>query len=323
MNPLISVIVPVYNVEMELPECVDSILRQTYSNLEIWLVDDGSTDKSGKICDDYTKKDKRVVTIHKKNGGQSEARNLAISKCNGDYIVFVDSDDIAKSNLIETLYSLLGKYHTSIACSPYQKFNEVEQLFNEEPIKHGIVTSEYAIKQLLYQSRVFHTGPHGKIYKRDLFEDVTYPVGLFYEDLATTYKLLAKAGKVAYTTEKMYGYRIRCVSTMRQNYSEKKLACIPVSQDMHRNVCKLFPKLLNAAGSRAFNVNRAVYLQIPINEKDARNAVWREMMKYRKIVLRDKDARKREKIMALCTYLGQTLFELFAIPYRKQQMGIK
>lgn len=323
MNPLISVIIPVYNVENELPDCLESVIHQSYKNIEVILVDDGSTDQSGKICDKYALNDHRVRTIHKQNGGQSEARNIAINQCNGEYIVFVDSDDIAKKNLIESLLCLINKYNTLIACSPYQKFNNKEQLFDECDVKTGIEDSEKAVKQLLYQSRVFHTGPHGKIYKRELFNGIEYPVGLYYEDLATTYKLLAKASKVAFTTEKMYGYRIRAVSTMRQGFSSKKMSCIAVSQDLYIKVIEMYPNLKNAVGSRAFNVNRAVYLQIPRKYKRERDAVWEEMKKYRKTVIFDKEARKRERLMALLSYLGQPFFSILSAPYQRQQMGLQ
>ena len=116
MTPLISIIVPVYNVELYLSKCVDSILAQTYTNLEIFLVDDGSSDRSGRLCDEYAKQDKRIKVIHKKNEGQSDARNVAINMATGEFISFIDSDDYVTENYIMTLYSLIEKYRQFCIC---------------------------------------------------------------------------------------------------------------------------------------------------------------------------------------------------------------
>lgn len=320
MELLVSVIVPVYNVEKELPECIDSILKQTYQNIEVLLIDDGSPDRSGAICDRYQVKDSRVRVFHKKNGGLSDARNYGIERCKGEYLICVDSDDVVKDTLIETELALAQKHRADMVVSPYQKFQDSSELFVSEEIHSGCVGQKEALSRLLYQDKVFHTGAHCKLYKRSLFDGVQYPVGLFYEDLATTYRLILKAERIAFTSEKMYGYRIRAGSIMRQGYSPKKMSCIVVSKQFFQEISTRYPELTTAASSRAFSVNRAIYLQIPSDKKEERKQIWNEMKKYRKTVLKDEKARKREKIMALISYCGSIIFALFSTPYRIQQM---
>ena len=121
-NDLVSVIVPIYKVEEYLRECVDSIINQTYKNLEIILVDDGSPDKCGEICDEYARNDSRITVYHKENGGLSDARNYGIDRCNGEYITFVDSDDVLKSNFVETLMGLIEEYDADVAVSGVKNF---------------------------------------------------------------------------------------------------------------------------------------------------------------------------------------------------------
>lgn len=123
---LISIIVPVYNVEKYLKECIDSVISQTYKNLEIILVDDGSTDKSGEICDEYSKKDSRIKVIHKENGGLSDARNVALDIAKGEYIGFVDSDDYVEKDMFETLYKLAEEHNTEISSISFYKTLENE-----------------------------------------------------------------------------------------------------------------------------------------------------------------------------------------------------
>lgn len=323
MQPLISVIVPVYKVEKELPVCVNSILKQTYKNIEILLIDDGSPDGCGAICDDFADKYSNVKVFHKENGGLSDARNYGISRCKGSYITCVDSDDILKKNFIETLLAIAEKYDADMVVSPYQKFINEAELFIETQHSDNCVDVKKALQLLLYQDKTFHTGAHCKLYKSDLFDKIEYPVGLYYEDLATTYRLMMKCRKIAYTSEQMYGYRIRSESIMRQGFSPKMLSCITVSRQLYADINKAYPDLLNETSSRAFSVNRAIYLQMPHEKKEERKAVWTELKKYRKIVLKDKNSRKREKIMAFCSFFGAEVFSLFSIPYRKQQMQVK
>lgn len=220
---LISIIVPVYNVEKYLGKCIDSILKQTYTNIEIILVDDGSTDNSGKICDSYAKKDKRLIVIHKENGGQSSARNLAIDVAKGDFIGFVDSDDFIINNMYEKLYSNLIKYNADISICSYTEVDESGNVNKPKWKKnenfYKIYNKEEALKELLIDKYITNHS-WNKLYKKELFQDIRYPQGKVMEDLAIMYKLFEKSNKIIYENVDLYYYLQRKSSTMN-SLSEK------------------------------------------------------------------------------------------------------
>lgn len=211
MNELISIIVPVYNVQKYLPRCIDSIINQTYKNLEIIVVDDGSTDDSGKICDEYAKKDNRIRVIHKENGGLSEARNIGINQANGDLIGFIDSDDYISKDMFEILRKSLIKYQTDISICNIQNVNEdgvrlsTQMDYHEE--KTQVLEKKEAL-QLLLEDKI-KSYAWNKLYKIELFDDIRYPKGKKMEDLATTYQLFDRATRVVFNQEICYYYVYR------------------------------------------------------------------------------------------------------------------
>ncbi len=214
MNNLISVIVPVYNVEKYLDKCINSIVNQTYKNLEIILVDDGSTDNSGKMCDDFAKQDSRIRVFHKENGGQCTARNLALDNAEGDYIAFVDSDDFISENMLELLLSDLLTYNADISsCSST----------SEDKTSGSGAVSAYenkeAVKLHLSDFPGLGHSTCDKLYKRELFTGVRFPAFRAYEDCATIYKLLFKCRKIVYRDMSFYHYIPRANSTMTQSFS--------------------------------------------------------------------------------------------------------
>lgn len=184
----VSVVVPIYNVENYLEECIESILNQTYSNIEVILIDDGSTDGSGALCDEYKKKDKRIYVLHKKNGGLSDARNMGIDNAKGEYITFVDSDDIIARDMIEYLLCLLNTYKADMAVCQCDYVDENSKLIkNISNVKKTCVSGiEECLKTLLVDSGL-NTVAWGKIYKTDYFKNVRYPIGKYHEDIYTTW----------------------------------------------------------------------------------------------------------------------------------------
>ena len=193
-NPLISVIIPIYNVEQYLKRCVESLRHQTYSNLEIILVDDGSPDSCGKICDDYQKADNRIKVIHKKNGGLSDARNVGIGMAQGEYITCIDSDDFVSPFFIENLWVAIEKSKCEIATSWFIDYYEGDNIPETKKMNIKDITvlsKEEFYKKLLYQDGV-EVSAWGKLYKASLFQGVKYPVGKLYEDIPTTYLLIEK-----------------------------------------------------------------------------------------------------------------------------------
>lgn len=208
-QPLISVVVPVYNVEKYLCRCVDSIINQTYKNLEIILVDDGSPDNCPKICDEYAKKDKRIKVIHKKNGGLSDARNAGIKISKGDYIGFVDSDDFINLEMYTKLYKIITENDADIAICDLKRFHDekkVKEQINKNDVT--IYTQENFLKKFFkIGSQSIEYYADTKLYKRSMIEEEQYPVGLTSEDVLGTYKALLKAKKIVKTTDELYYYR--------------------------------------------------------------------------------------------------------------------
>ena len=229
-NPLISVIIPIYNVECYLKTCIDSIVNQTYSNLEIVLVDDGSPDRCFEICDEYAKKDNRVKVIHQENGGLAHARNVGIANSNGEYLTFVDSDDYVSDDYVESLYKGLIESDADISVASLIVFKESESscvTHKREPfveVKKNDYFKEYASIKA-ERSMPFITA-WNKLYKKELFDGIKYPKGKLYEDAFTTYKLIEKAKKIVYSTTKLYYYRLNPQSILGQSFKEKHIEMV-------------------------------------------------------------------------------------------------
>ena len=207
-KPLLSIIVPIYNVEKQLNKCIESILNQTFTNYELILVDDGSPDKCGEICDEYEKKDKRVKVIHKKNGGLSDARNAGLNIATGKYIGFVDSDDIIHPQMYEKLYNCINKYNSDIVQCKFKKFKKIEDI-EKSLNRHNESVEEYTNKEAIMDmidNNKINVNTWNKLYKRELFENERFPKGKIHEDEFLTYKLIYKSNKVAYINEELYYY---------------------------------------------------------------------------------------------------------------------
>lgn len=234
MNEKISVIIPVYQVEKYLVECIDSVCNQNYKNLEIILVDDGGKDNSGAICDEYAKKDKRIKVIHKKNGGLSDARNAGIEKATGKYICFIDSDDSVSQKYIEDLYYHLIKNNADISICSYQEIYSKEDIREIVSDNRDLVyTSKETLKNMYSKDiGIEMIVAWNKLYKIELFNDIRYPIGKIHEDEFTTYKLIYKAKKIVYFSEQLYYYYQRNNgSIMRSSYNEKRLDYIEAMEE--------------------------------------------------------------------------------------------
>lgn len=220
-NPIITVVVPIYNVEKYLKECVDSILCQTYSNLEIILVDDGSPDKCGNICDEYKVMDSRVKVIHQKNKGLSGARNAAIDIASGEYITFVDSDDYIDPDMIEILYHQISLNNAEISVGAFESFCDNKILGgNAHDNQIFVYNRENALDCFLFNDYLTPC-VCGKLYKIDLWESVRCPEGKLFEDQFTTYKLIDLCKRIVFVSKPLYHYRKRLGSIGHSKFSEQ------------------------------------------------------------------------------------------------------
>lgn len=227
----ISVIVPVYKVEPFLTRCIDSILSQTFTDFELILVDDGSPDNCGKICDEYAQKDPRIFVMHQKNSGVSVARNNAIewSLKNSDsqWLTFIDSDDWIHPQYLELLYLAANDFELDISACEYENVTETSsfsQIENCAPKK--INTEEFYIKR-----PVTAVVPWCKLYRKNCFETIRYPIGIRYEDEFTTYKVLFKNSHISYISEKLYSYYANPVGFMNSEWTLKRLDAIAAYEE--------------------------------------------------------------------------------------------
>lgn len=224
---LISVIVPIYDVEKYLKICIDSILKQTYGNIEIILIDDGSPDGCPKICDEYKKKDARVIVIHKENGGLSDARNTGLRIAKGEYVTFVDSDDYLNLNFLSIMYNKIEELGSDIAFCDYMSVDESSLKQFSYTQGNSVTMSNVECLTNVYRPRKHGMSfvAWGKIYKKRLFDEHTieFPVGKIHEDTYTTYKLLYHSSKITFISNELYYYRKRSGSIMDKGFSLKSL----------------------------------------------------------------------------------------------------
>lgn len=266
MNDLISIIVPVYNVEKYLRRCIDSIVAQTYKNLEIILIDDGSTDGSAAICDEYAKKDSRIVVIHKKYGGVSDARNVGVDNAKGNYLGFVDSDDYIKEDMYEYLYNNLIKYGADISVcgvideAEYGEFTGIPTNFYYVT-EDTVFDSEKATK-LLIEDKTIDSHLWDKLYRKRLFENVHFPIGKRFEDMFVAYLPMSKAEKVVLLPESKYYYVRRSSSisfTMPrlnlQHIFEAYLKRLDFVEKNHKDILDIALSKAVTAGINIYNYN--------------------------------------------------------------------
>lgn len=212
--PKISVIIPVYNVEKYLECCLDSVVNQTFEDFEAILVDDGSPDKCGEICDRYAQMDQRFKVIHKENGGLASARNAGLDICQGDYICFVDSDDYIEPYYLEFLFSQIdGSNFDFVSCAA-NFVNENNELIhrNDYGIDRKVISDDFF--EMYFHTNLIENAAWNKIYKKELFAGLRFVEGIIFEDSEIIIRLLKKCNKILFTNQYLYDYRIRQGSTM-------------------------------------------------------------------------------------------------------------
>lgn len=312
-TPLISVIVPCYKVEQYLSKCIDSILRQTYCNLEIWLVDDGSPDRCGQICDEYAAIDNRIKVIHKTNGGLSDARNVAIDLATGEWITFVDSDDYVTEDYVETLYSLVAKYHCMMAVADWQILPLGSNVAIENKKTVEIFFSSRGALEDMFNQRHFDTSACAKLYHRDLFRDIRYPKGMLFEDLLTTFKLMLRCENgIAYSNRKIYYYMFRPSSIEGSSFSEKKMdSAIEVFNVMKSYEIEL-ADVSRALKSKLSAFSFHLLLKMP-NDYDKGAILMEYIKKVRWTVVCNYKARMKTRLGCLCSYFGFRITKLLFI----------
>jgi len=252
-KPCISIIVPVYNVEKYLKKCIDSILKQTFRDFELILVDDGSTDHSGKICDDYEKKDSRICVVHKENEGLSSARNKGIAIAQGDYLGVVDSDDFIAPDMYEVLYRNLIKENADLSvCGMYDCYVGQKCKINEPYYK--VLDTQEAIK-FVFEGKTVGASACDKLYKKEIFASIRYPEGKLSEDAFIIVEVLMVCKKVVFTSEQKYYYRHRAESITTKHFTLGQFDVIEAYQKNFDLVRKYFSEIEDVAAGRLYWAN--------------------------------------------------------------------
>lgn len=271
-DDIITIIVPVYNVEKYLDKCLDSILKQTYEKIELILIDDGSTDDSGKICDEYAKKDSRVVALHKKNAGVSEARNIGIKNSNGKYIMFVDSDDYIERDMVEIMYYKIIEKNADIVICDTNNVDENGKIYyknieNEEMILDNVEALRYMLDEKIYNGVCW-----GKLYKRELFTAYKFNKDIkIAEDLEVLYKIFFYSNTIVYIPEKKYNWLVRKDSVTKENFNEKWIGEIKICEEIIKFIEKKCNDIMDYAIKRYIRINVTCAINIIRNNGKKEN----------------------------------------------------
>ena len=307
-QPLISVIVPVYNVEKYVGACVDSILNQSYKNLEIILVDDGSTDRSGEICDGYSQRYGNIKVVHQANGGLSAARNTGLDMMTGEYVTFVDSDDLIHREYISTLYKNIESERAEITTVSMLVIREGDIIPTTAPRGELKVfySGDDAVESMLFQQRFIDNSACGKLYKATLFDSHRFPEGVLYEDLATVPYVCLEAKCVATSATPMYFYRSREDSILGE-FTLRRADVLDVVDGLVQYMEKNKKSFVAEARSRKFSANMNIlWLMIASVIKDDAIVMrcWENIRSLRNQVILTPRVRMKNKIGALTSLFG-------------------
>lgn len=318
---MISVIVPVYKVEAYLEICLKSIVEQTYENLEIILIDDGSPDQCPQICEAYAKRDKRICVIHQENQGLAVARNTGLQHITGEYVLFVDSDDFLDKEFCTRVISVIEKEKCDIVIGKVVTVDEQDNYIKSECEytinKFEILDNFQAMKEIVSEKRV--TGySWGKLYKRELLADITYPKGKLYEDRFTIYKYFAKAKKVCFCPDAIAYYRMRKDSITHSLNLGRYYDLLEAEKEVLQFCIKQYPELVEM--EEAYYFGRFVHIWITFFDSKNKNEI-KNLVKMMKKVYKEYGRKKNIKIMHKISYKM-----IFFMPsfYRKviRQMGL-
>ena len=308
----VTIVIPVYNVEKYLSKCIKSVINQTYKNIEIILVDDGSKDNSGIMCDNFAKKDSRITVVHKENGGLSSARNVGIEIATGESVFFVDSDDYISEDCISKMVELMETYNAdiSIVQMKYILENMNEEYITNEKEKVYVMDTERAIEESLYQ-RLYTCCAPAKLYKRNVIGKIRFPLGRISEDLATCHLFLSNAQKIVYSSYYGYYYRQHEASIMHV-FNPKRLDALEWTESIEQFCSINYPTIICAAYCRTFNV--AIHLLLDLPEKGELHdkyysKIWKEIERTRIKTLMNRKVRGREKVAAVLSFGGERLLK--------------
>ena len=316
--PKVTVIIPVYKVENYIDECLNAMSRQTYKDFELILVDDGSPDSCGDICEKYAEGHPNTKVIHQENAGLSEARNNGVKQSSGEYIIFIDSDDYVTDDYVEYLVGLIEKYDADVAIGENVKFTDGKAPKITPKTETDICCdSAEVLSKICYNE--YPICAWGKIYKRNLVEKFPYPAGALYEDLATTYKIVGEAEKIAYGNRVIYFWRQRKGSITHETVTERHLYGITATKNMLEYIKENYPSAVPAAQVRCANkiIDTAYRIVMGNTDKTMFNRVRAEIKLFVKPILSNKKSSFTVKLRCITLSWGYFWFKAVCMLYSK------
>lgn len=320
-TPLISVILPIYNVQSYLPRCMDSLFRQTYYNLELIMVDDGSDQACAELCDEYLKMDDRVVVYHKKNGGLSDARNYGIACAKGEFITCIDPDDYVDCDYVEYLYKLVKKYNSKMSIVQHRvRFNSGRIRDNGTSGDEKLEIKK-CLERMLYHN-IIDTSAWGKLYHRSLFESVEYPKGKIFEDIGTTYKLMMQCEYIAVGYESKYNYIFHENSIVNGKFKLAKLDLLEMTDRMAADVVQQYPELKRATlrrqvYSRFSTLNQMLNID---GHEEIKEKIITYIKKNRWEIIKNPLAPKRDKLAIILLTINYKVYRFVWLKYMRTFM---
>ena len=318
---MISVIIPVFNIKDCLEICLKSLLNQSFKDFEVILVDDGSTDGTAGICDEYAK-NQQITVIHKENEGQAVARNVGIDAAHGDYIAFVDGDDWVREDYLEILYNTAIAQHADIVNCKFVRTKTRNTSIGEDKdnsYKYKVTNydSEKAIENLCYLKEL-NCAPYSKLFKRYLWDDIKFPQGVIYEDLGTIYKTFDKANIISFINYSGYFYYQRTGSSLNSPFSVKKLSRVKFAEEIHDFIMQYYPEIVSASNCRLFWSAAGALMDIPFKypEQNLNNQIFDIVKATRIGIILDRDCRGDVRALAGLSLFGRKSFKIVLSMYK-------
>lgn len=313
--PAISVIIPMYNTEAFIKDCLDSIVAQTFTDFEAIIIDDGSTDNGARIAAGYASSDSRFRLIGQPNKGLSEARNTGLKIMRGEYVTFVDSDDCVAPNFLETLFYIIRLHQADIACCSIQNFSKSYETEGTSPenANSACYTAEKAACISLYQDSLPDYSAWNKLYKASLWKEKRFPAGQYFEDLAVIPEILNEANKVAVTKAKLYFYRKHPGSVLASQFDVRKLVLLDTAENVFEKMKHTSKPLCKAARSMLLSASFSILMRTDETEEftEYRKKALAHIRKYRLGTFFDLKIRMRNRMAILLSYLPRPQFFKF------------
>ena len=319
---LLSVIVPVYNVEQYLPECIESIINQEFRNLEIILINDGSPDRSPQICDSYAKKDRRIKVIHQANQGLSEARNIGIENATGEYVSFVDSDDIISRWMYSAMLKVAKENDLDLVSCGIIDFRDGEKIIDKnERLNYVIIDSREALSHYMYEKYDIHVISCNKIFRKSIFDDIRFQKGMLFEDFIPITQTIIRSGRMASMENKYYYYRKRSDSINGKQFIskdfDKKIMDLSYAVEGAYRIVEAYDKeiskkMMPAIIKAKTSIINKMILSNSIDVSYVSN-VQELVKKNKSTILRNKDVRMKDKVKAgalLCFPVYKGIYRL-------------